>query len=118
MKKVLLIMLLVLVPFQISWAMAGDYCLHENGPVAAHFGHHAHHHQSTPDRPDSKHAGKLSRMHSDCGSCHSSVLALFLEPDAAVALLMSAIKLPLLPPDAYTSHIPDGPREPDRTHFA
>jgi hypothetical protein len=32
MKKVLLIMLLVLVPFQISWAMAGDYCQHENGP--------------------------------------------------------------------------------------
>jgi len=118
MKKVLLIMLLVLVPFQISWAMAGDYCQHENGAVAAHFGHHAHHHQSKADQPDSKHTVKLSKLHSDCGSCHTSVLALLLELDGAPSPSLSLAKLPQLPPNSYTSHIPDGPREPDRAHSA
>lgn len=118
MKKLLLIVLLVLVPFQISWAMAGDYCQHENGPVAAHFGHHAHHHQSKADQPDSKNTAKLNKMHSDCGSCHTSLLALLLELDGSPSLSLSLAKLPQLPPDLYTSHIPDGPHEPDRAHSA
>ncbi|WP_370589974.1 cobalt-zinc-cadmium resistance protein [Undibacterium sp. 14-3-2] len=111
-------MLLVLVPFQISWAVAGEYCQHENGSIMVHFGHHAHHHQSNSDQPDSKHAGNLSKLHSDCGSCHTTILALLLVPSAALAISLPATKLPLRPPDSYKSHIPDGPREPDRIHFA
>ena len=117
MKKVLLIMLLVLLPFQISWAMAGEHCQDESGPVATHFGHHVHHHQSKLDPPDPKHTEKPSKIHPDCGSCHTTVLALFMEPSLAPALSLSASKPPPFPPDSYTSHVPDGPHKPDRSHF-
>jgi hypothetical protein len=114
MKKVLLIMMLLLVPFQFSWAVAGEYCQHENGPVSLHFGHHTHHHQGKADRSATKSADKPGKIHLDCGSCHSPVWALFMEADPAPAVPLIAGRMPPIPPDSYTSHIPDGSHKPDR----
>jgi hypothetical protein len=46
MRRWLSILLLVLLPLQLSWAAAAPYCQHEKSPVALqHFGHHEHEHE-------------------------------------------------------------------------
>ena len=46
MRRWLATLLLVLLPFQFSWAAVGGYCQHETGAAAKHFGHHNHQHQA------------------------------------------------------------------------
>ena len=45
MRRWLSILLLVLMPFQFSWAAVGTYCEHESGTRSQHFGHHDHEHR-------------------------------------------------------------------------
>lgn len=45
-KKFILTMLLIVLPFQMTWAAAAQYCQHEVSAKASHFGHHAHQHQA------------------------------------------------------------------------
>lgn len=111
-KKLLLVLLLVAVPFQFAWGAAAVYCQHEQGAVQ-HFGHHVHQHQQQNANESSGHAGKLSQLHQDCAYCHA------LSPASMPAMAAT----PSIPPGSihaeppvvsFTSHIPDGPREPDR----
>lgn len=67
-RFVLLLMIMVL-PFQISWAMAGAYCEHESGNAAQHFGHHDHVHTAPTDSDSSDTKNKL-KLDLDC-SFHS-----------------------------------------------
>jgi len=54
-RRTFLILMMSLIPFQITWAMAGAYCEHESGKAAQHFGHHDHVHLvSDQDKPNSK----------------------------------------------------------------
>lgn len=46
MRRILVVLLLSLLPFQFVWGAAAGYCLHEQGAGVKHFGHHAHKHQS------------------------------------------------------------------------
>jgi hypothetical protein len=45
MRRWLSIFLLIVLPLQISWAVAATYCQHETGSTK-HFGHHDHKHQA------------------------------------------------------------------------
>ncbi|KQQ86738.1 hypothetical protein [Massilia sp. Leaf139] len=67
MKRIFLIVLLVLLPLQFSWAIAGTYCAHEEA-AAPHFGHHVHKHDDTGD--DGKHEAKKLQADPDCDYCH------------------------------------------------
>lgn len=78
MTRWLLIVLMVLLPAQFSWAAAAPYCAHESNPISFHVGHHAHVHEGasseakrTPSEPE-KEAVKspLASDHSDCHYCH------------------------------------------------
>ena len=110
-KRLFLIILLTILPLQLSWAAAGAYCKHEQGVASNHFGHHVHQHQSKSDTPDSK--GEFGKVHNDCKSCHGVGFALFMElPDLDVVEAGRTYVLPH--PLSYRSHIPDGPRRPDR----
>jgi hypothetical protein len=75
MKRLLLIFLLCVVPFQFAWATAGAYCQHETGAAPKHFGHHAHHHQANAEKTETSY--KVGKLHPDCGSCHGMSFALF-----------------------------------------
>ena len=44
MRRWLSILLLVVMPLQLSWAAVAAFCAHESSPKAPHFGHHAHAH--------------------------------------------------------------------------
>jgi hypothetical protein len=109
-KKLLLIFLLMALPFQYSWAAAAMYCQHEKAH-ATHFGHHSHQHQAQPDEPDGQ--SKSTKFHNDCGYCHLSCQAplLMTAPDITVTV---GLAHPEVIPLSFSSHIPDGPKRPDR----
>jgi len=111
-KKLLAILLLVVVPFQFAWGAAAVYCQHEQGTTVQHFGHHVHQHQNADE--NSSHAGKLSQLHTDCGYCHA--LSRVSMPAKASAMTLPSGSIHAEPPVvSFTSHIPEGPREPDRS---
>ena len=67
-KRLLLILFVVLMPFQMAWAGAAAYCQHETEPAKAkHFGHHEHRHTASSDKP----AGKVA-VDLDCSVCHAA----------------------------------------------
>lgn len=43
MARRLTLILLAVITFQFSWAVISNYCMHESGRAANHFGHHQHH---------------------------------------------------------------------------
>jgi len=110
MKRAFLILLLAILPFQMSWATAAAYCQHEQGKTAQHFGHHEHQHQtSDAERSDN---GGTKYHDNDCSYHHLS----------AVKSLCSAVQTPASPPrslpiaflsPSFDSHIPDGLIRPD-----
>jgi len=66
-KKFLIILLLIAMPFQYAGAAAARYCTHEKGTLS-HFGHHTHQHKAQLAQSDS---GSKSKMaDTDCESCH------------------------------------------------
>lgn len=111
MRRILLIFLLIIVPFQFSWAAAGDYCRHESGSAAMHFGHHAHQHQDSAEKSQSN--AKSVKSHPDCGACHGAGFALFSQPSDALGFTPGEIVAPAAAV-SYTSHISECPLRPDR----
>lgn len=112
MRRWILILLLVLVPFQTVWAGTTPYCGHESQGAVAHFGHHEHGHRAG-DQPVEK-AGLMAGMHMDCGSCHLA------NPATIPASLL--IAHPAAVPGAlpykevlYASCSLAGPERPDRS---
>jgi hypothetical protein len=66
--RLLIVVLLWIVPLQMSYAAASSYCSSsEQGSVASHFGHHVHKH--LPSGGADNNAGKLG-IDLDCGFCH------------------------------------------------
>lgn len=50
MRRWLALLLLCLLPFQVSWAAVADYCSHEHGQAARHFGHHSDEYEAWPGK--------------------------------------------------------------------
>ena len=76
MRRWLAILLLVLLPTQMTWAVVAGYCAHESGAAADHVGHHdhaSHGHAPLPldvsDPPDAGNDARAGVSH-DCGHCH------------------------------------------------
>lgn len=64
MRRWLALFLLCLLPLQVSWAVVADYCSHEHGRAAQHFGHHDEEHPaSAPSDDGPDHPAKLGH---DC----------------------------------------------------
>ena len=110
MRRVLLMFLLVLLPFQYVWAAAAPYCQHEQA-AAQHVGHHEHKHQrsakSSAGEP-AKASGQLSAsLDDDCGYCQQSASKPIF---SGVSGLVIAGGLPLQP--LASPALPS--RDPDR----
>ncbi len=87
-KRFFLLLMLFVVPLQMSWAVESNYCQHETGKAAQHFGHHAHTHQSQPD-DDSKNS-PLSKIDKDCSYCHMSNISIFSSSFSLPPILVTA----------------------------
>jgi hypothetical protein len=122
MRKLFLILLLAILPFQYAWSAAAAYCEHEQGK-STHFGHHSHQHtvQAEPghDGDDAHNEGDdghkppaKGKMHADCAVCQFSVQASLLDSLAPPPGLAGTAYPPGADP-RFSSHIADGPKRPD-----
>ena len=72
MHRLLAVLMLVLLPFQFSWAAVASYCMHERTSAQAqHVGHHEHKHE-TADLPNKAEQGlqAADTFDVDCCLCH------------------------------------------------
>lgn len=110
------ILLLVFV-LQSTWAVAAQYCQHEENPTVNHIGHHTHKHISQSDSGSNLNSQKSSDtsksdVDTDCSYCHLSsiksmmnslpILEAEIEPLAMVAMHYS-----------YPEVIPSKPERPN-----
>lgn len=112
MKRYVLIFLLMLLPFQFSWATVASYCQHESDPVAQHLGHHAAA-DSKQDQDGSGDSKLNASSDADCSFCHFSCSKPMNShtawtPPAPEKNRFTASLSPL-----YLSHIGESPEEPD-----
>lgn len=110
MKRIFLILMMVVLPLQISWAAVTNYCQHEEGKASQHFGHHDHKHNiSSSGKQDKSDPGKID---ADCGFCHLSCA--YIISATATPILFFPDSTPVdIPLFSYLSHIPDGLIRPD-----
>jgi len=67
MRRFLVLILLCLLPLQISWAAVIDHCGHEQGKAAQHFGHHDDEHKTFSGKVDpDKQPGQYDLGHDHC----------------------------------------------------
>ncbi|MFM2085486.1 MAG: hypothetical protein RLZZ237_355 [Pseudomonadota bacterium] len=116
MKKFFLLLLLFVLPLQMSWAAASAYCQHEEGKAAQHLGHHSHQHKAGSDKQADKQASidkqAKGQPHSDCNVCHGIGHA-WLPVSASMPVFDTASNAIDTASPFYISHIPDGPKRPD-----
>ncbi len=76
MRQLFALFLVALISLQASWAVAGNYCRHEQGAAASHFGHHEHQHRKHLNH-DAKHSSEQSSagIDLDCGTCHANAVS-------------------------------------------
>ena len=106
MRKWLAIVLLVLMPLQLSWAAVAAYCQHEVSSGPKHFGHHEHQHQAADGKDSTSKPAQPNFVDADCAVCHAG---------CATALTAQAV-LPVAPgqvPDTadYQAHLAPPPLE-------
>lgn len=112
MKRWLVILLMWVLPLQLSFAAVAPYCAHEQGAAARHFGHHSHKHQDA-DSAD-EHQSKLPGADPDCDYCHHACCAALPMP-APAPLSMLLTSHQEAPPGRFVSFIADLVPPPDRS---
>ena len=86
MRRLVLILMLLVMSVQWTWAAASSICGHEQQQAAIeHFGHHAHEHEGA--------AGNVADVdtdtHADCGNCHGASTVLLVPAAEAVPALQA-----------------------------
>lgn len=109
MRRWLIVLFLILLPYQSVWASAAQYCVHEEDAGATHFGHHGHkHHSARADK-----AGAAGIFDADCSTCHMTSAAPV--PSENFELMLVHLREPLSYADPpYLSRVPAGPERPDK----
>lgn len=118
MRRWFSILLLVLLPTQMSWAAVAAYCAHETGAAVDHVGHHDHAdhaHGASPTGP----AGipdldmdADSGAEADCGHCHGQCTGMLLAVEhPTLTRLSAALALAIqLPCAAHAAAQPERPQ--------
>ncbi len=105
MRRWIAILLMIVLPLQLSWAVAANYCQDEQGQDEQHFGHHVHQDHDTVDAAKKLAKGK-PQADRDCG-CSGHLCGAHLLPAGWRALPMfSEESLNALVPRAYRSSDP------------
>lgn len=110
MRRLLVLIMLCLIPLQLTWAVMTEYHGHQQETVAQHFGHHDENHQAALD---SASADKQPATSSDLGHDHCHLWG-FLGMLSACTLGFHDFSQPLLRGDdaSYLSVISDQPERP------
>jgi len=123
MQRIVLVLLLMLLPVQWTWAAAASICRHETSIHANHFGHHEHRHDHTTsvtlsvDVADDIQGQSDSGVHADCATCHAAVPGLMMPP--AIVLGEQSPLLALTPYQrSVTTGVPERLIRPPHVRFA
>lgn len=95
-----LVLLMLLVPLQLSWAAVSAYCEHETQTASHHVGHHEHQHQADQSGhgDDSGADSKSGNFDADCGVCHASCYTAVCDGIAPLSFAgAEAVFAPILP---------------------
>lgn len=110
MRRVLVLLMLCLLPFQMSRAAVAEYCSHEQDRTAQHIGHHDAEHKASSTQPDpDKQPEKFNFGHDHC---HLSGFLGFLNEAALDAFVPPAQPTLRYDEAAYPSLAPDRPERP------
>lgn len=118
MHRLVLVLVLLLLPSQASWAAVAAYCGHEKGIASKHVGHHQHKHQVSSNDESGDSSPGTRGIDKDCGTCHINL-----------DLVLPTVVMPLLDDGSqserhrllrqpYSSFIPRGPERPNWRVFA
>ncbi|CAN7302564.1 cation efflux protein, CzcI family [Rhizobacter sp. LjRoot28] len=110
MRRALTVFLLLILPLQLSWAVAAGYCQHEKATnVAGHMGHHEHQHSPGSEKA----VGELAKtsaaekqdtdekpqcVDDDCAYCHLASLKAVGAPSIALEVGAESILTPQMLP--------------------
>ncbi|WP_034294243.1 cation efflux protein, CzcI family [Herbaspirillum sp. RV1423] len=113
MRRFFLVILLLLLPLQLSWAAMASYCQNEAIQTRAHFGHHEH--TTTPKSVSTKE--KVSKGAADndveCGFCHlSCAKSVCTYPQLKASVDFNPAVYPFIH-SSFSSHIAEGPEKPN-----
>jgi len=75
MRRTLLVLLMLIMSAQWTWAAVTRVCEHETGKSAVHLGHHEHQHVAdAAEAADTPSPDTV--VHADCATCHAGMSAL------------------------------------------
>lgn len=117
MRRWFIILLLTLLPLQLSWAAVSTYCQHETGAAAQHFGHHEHQHHADEKAKDDTGTKTLGAVDADCPSCHAGC-ATALHASTALPMVYSAADVHTRERVLFSSPHPSLPERPNWAHLA
>lgn len=116
--RIIFKILLIIFVLQSTWAVAAQYCQHEEGPKIDHIGHHTHNHSS--QKNDANNIGdhksintSKSDIDTDCPYCHLGSIKSII---TSLPILDAAIE-PLVMVDIYYSYPEIIPRKPERPNW-
>lgn len=106
MRRWIAILLMIVLPLQLSWAVAANYCQDEQVAGAQHFGHHVHLQHDGVDAGKNLAKGK-QQVDRDCG-CSGHLCGAHLLPTAIGTLpgVTPEQELSAVVPGAYQSSDP------------
>lgn len=117
MRRWSIILLLALLPLQLSWAAVSTYCQHETDAAAQHFGHHEHQHHADKKAEDDTSTKTLGAVDADCPVCHAGC-ATALHASTIVPVLYSAADVHTRERFLLSSPHPTLPERPNWAHLA
>lgn len=106
--------LLVVFVLQSTWAVAAQYCQHEENPKVDHIGHHTHKHNSqSTDNVDSEKSSDSSKslFDSDCAFCHLSSIKSIVSDLTVIAVEVTALGMYDISYN-YPAVVPQKPERP------
>lgn len=119
MRRLLIIVMMVVLSLQLSWAAAATYCQHESSRVTYHFGHHVHDHAGASDDSKSQQtAGSKLVLDDDCAVCHLSGVGIVSMPPYILSPQVANTDKVFVSTFLLTSDRPDRPERPKWAHVA
>lgn len=116
--KFLFRILLIVFVLQSAWAVAAQYCQHEESPKVDHIGHHTHKHNSQDEVSSSVKDKKSSNttkssIDTDCDYCHLGSIKSMIN---SLTVLNTAVE-PLIMVEIYYSYPEITPLKPERPNW-
>jgi hypothetical protein len=116
MRRFVLILFICLFPLQVTWAGVADFCDHEEGKSAQHFGHHTDEHKLSFDaHDDGNSSDKSEQLHDHC--CYLTGFIGVANSHKVATLPSMRMAMPFKHP-IYLSLLPAKPERPKWTGLA